>query len=86
MPDRSRKRRPRDPNQLGKFIVDIATGDVEDKPESILQELVSLKLKAQCEIEPTMTFDEFMAYIDARKSMPAMPILGNREFIVRRVQ
>jgi hypothetical protein len=34
MPDRSRKRRPRDPNQLGKFIVDIATGEVEDKPES----------------------------------------------------
>jgi len=29
MPDRSRKR-PRDPNQLGKLIVDIATGDVED--------------------------------------------------------
>ena len=29
MPDRSRKR-PRDPNKLGKLIVDIATGDVED--------------------------------------------------------
>lgn len=29
MPDRSRKR-PRDPNQLAKLIVDIATGDVED--------------------------------------------------------
>ena len=29
MPDRSRKR-PRDPNQLGKLIVDIATGDLED--------------------------------------------------------
>lgn len=28
MPDRSR--RPRDPNQLGKLIVDIATGDVQD--------------------------------------------------------
>jgi hypothetical protein len=32
MPDRSR-RRPRDPNQLGKLIVDIATGNVEDTPE-----------------------------------------------------
>jgi len=32
MPDRSRKR-PRDPNQLGKLIVDIATGEVEDVPE-----------------------------------------------------
>jgi hypothetical protein len=30
MPDRSR--RPRDPNQLGKLIVDIATGEVEDTP------------------------------------------------------
>ncbi len=31
MPDRSR--RPRDPNQLGKLIVDIATGEIEDAPE-----------------------------------------------------
>jgi hypothetical protein len=30
MPDRSR--RPRDPNQLAKLIVDIATGEVEDTP------------------------------------------------------
>jgi hypothetical protein len=30
MPDRSRKR-PRDPNQLGKLIVDIATGDSDDE-------------------------------------------------------
>jgi hypothetical protein len=29
MPDRSRKR-PRDPNQLAKLIVDIATGEIED--------------------------------------------------------
>jgi hypothetical protein len=29
VPDRSSKR-PRDPNQLGKLIVDIATGEVED--------------------------------------------------------
>jgi hypothetical protein len=33
MPDRSRKKRPRDPNQLAKLIVDIATGQVEDKPD-----------------------------------------------------
>jgi hypothetical protein len=32
MPDRSRKR-PRDPNELGKLIVDIATGEVEDTTE-----------------------------------------------------
>lgn len=31
MPDRLRKR-PRDPNQLAKLIVDIATGEVEDTP------------------------------------------------------
>jgi hypothetical protein len=29
MPDRSRKR-PRDPNQLGKLIVDLATGDSQE--------------------------------------------------------
>ncbi len=29
MPDRSRKR-PRDPNQLAKLVVDIATGEVEE--------------------------------------------------------
>jgi hypothetical protein len=29
MPDRSRKR-PRDPSQLGKLIVDIATGEAKD--------------------------------------------------------
>jgi hypothetical protein len=33
MVDRSRKPRPRDPNQLGKLIVDIATGETEDAPE-----------------------------------------------------
>jgi hypothetical protein len=34
VPDRSRKR-PRDPNQLGKLIVDIATGEADDTlPES----------------------------------------------------
>lgn len=32
MPDRSRKR-PRDPNQLGKLIVDLATGEA-DEPET----------------------------------------------------
>ena len=32
MPDRSSKR-PRDPNQLGKLVVDIATGEAEDTPE-----------------------------------------------------
>jgi hypothetical protein len=30
MPDR--RKRPRDPNQLGKLIADIATGAVEDSP------------------------------------------------------
>ena len=32
MPDRSRKR-PRDPNQLGKLIVDLATGEADETPE-----------------------------------------------------
>jgi hypothetical protein len=26
------RKRPRDPNQLGKLVVDIATGEVEDRP------------------------------------------------------
>src|SRR5271157_3785815 len=30
-----RSRRPRDPNQLGKLIVDMATGQVEDTPEDM---------------------------------------------------
>jgi hypothetical protein len=32
MPDRSRKR-PRDPNQLAKLVLDIATGEAEEIPE-----------------------------------------------------
>jgi hypothetical protein len=31
MPDRSRTRRPRDPNRLAKLMVDIAKGEVEDR-------------------------------------------------------
>jgi hypothetical protein len=27
-----RRKRPRDPNQLGKLVVDIATGEVDDRP------------------------------------------------------
>ena len=30
MPDRSRKRLPRDPNQLAKFVVDFAAGNRQD--------------------------------------------------------
>jgi hypothetical protein len=33
MPDRSRKPRPRDPNQRAKFVIDIATGAIEDKAD-----------------------------------------------------
>jgi hypothetical protein len=28
----NRRKRPGDPNQLGKLIIDIATGQVEDRP------------------------------------------------------
>jgi hypothetical protein len=31
MANRTHKKRPRDPNQLGKMIVDISVGDVEDR-------------------------------------------------------
>ena len=33
MPSRSSKKRPRDINERAKLIVDIATGEVEDKPD-----------------------------------------------------
>ena len=33
MPEGPHKKRPRDASQLGKLIVDIASGEVEDKPE-----------------------------------------------------
>ncbi len=55
-----------------------------DSVGPILQELVSRKLGSPCEIEPTMTFEQFIAYVDARRLMPAAPVLGNREFVVRR--
>ena len=32
MSDQGRKKRPRDPSQLAKMVVDIATGDTEDRP------------------------------------------------------
>ena len=38
MHDRSRKRRPRDPNQLAKLVVDIATGQIEDKPDPLSED------------------------------------------------
>ncbi len=28
-------KRPRDPNQLAKFVIDMASGEVEDRPESM---------------------------------------------------
>jgi hypothetical protein len=31
MANRTHKKRPRDPNQLGKMIVDISVGDIEDR-------------------------------------------------------
>ncbi len=43
MPDRSRKR-PRDPNQLAKLIVDIATGEVEDTAEDTAKDPAAVEL------------------------------------------
>jgi hypothetical protein len=34
----STRKRPRDPSQLGKFIVDVATGQVEDRQPTLEQE------------------------------------------------
>lgn len=35
MPNRSSKKRPRDINQLAKFIVDLSTGEAEDTPTDV---------------------------------------------------
>ena len=35
MSERTHKKRPRDPNQLGKMIVDISVGDIEDRRVAI---------------------------------------------------
>jgi hypothetical protein len=43
IPDRSRKR-PRDPNQLGKLIVDIATGAVKDPPDDSGEDAAAVAL------------------------------------------
>jgi hypothetical protein len=43
MPDRSRKR-PRDANQLGKLIVDIATGEVDDTPDEAAKDPAAVAL------------------------------------------
>ena len=38
-----------------------------DNVGPVLKDLIELKLKHAVEVEPTMTFDAFMAYVDARK-------------------
>jgi hypothetical protein len=43
MPDRSRKR-PRDPNQLGKLIVDLATGEAEEASRDAGKSLAAVEL------------------------------------------
>jgi hypothetical protein len=43
MPDRSRKR-PRDPNQLGKLIVDLATGEADETPPEDLRDPAAVAL------------------------------------------
>lgn len=66
----------------------VASKDAKEAFDSVcpvLRELITLKLKTPCEVEPAMAFNEFMACIEARESMPDTPVLGSREFIVRRV-
>jgi hypothetical protein len=43
VPDRSRKR-PRDPNQLGKLIVDLATGDAQEPDPHAGKDPAAVKL------------------------------------------
>jgi hypothetical protein len=42
MPDRSRT--PRDPNQLGKLVVDIATGEIEDEQPDMAKDPAAVAL------------------------------------------
>ena len=44
MPDRSSKKRPADLNRRAKLIVDIATGEVEDKPDYGNKNLAAVEL------------------------------------------
>lgn len=46
MPTHSPRPRPRDANQLGKMVVDIATGQLEDKAESESKPVDEVKRKA----------------------------------------
>jgi hypothetical protein len=43
MPDRSRKR-PRDPNQLGKLVVDLATGEADESAEDTRKDPAAVAL------------------------------------------
>jgi hypothetical protein len=43
MPDRSRKR-PRDPNQLAKLIVDLATGEAEESDPNVGKDPAAVEL------------------------------------------
>ena len=43
MPDRSGKR-PRDPNQLGKLIVDLATGETDETPPEDTRDPAAVEL------------------------------------------
>lgn len=37
MTDKGHKKRPRDPNQLAKLVVDIATGKLEERQETLTE-------------------------------------------------
>jgi len=64
----------------------VASKDAREAFDSlcpVLEQLINLKLKVRCEVEPAMSFDQFMDYLESRRSMSEPPILAEREFIVR---
>jgi hypothetical protein len=69
---------------VGLYVAHMDAKEAFDSVPAILQELITMKTKRPCEVEPIMTFGEFMESIKARKVPASTPVLGNAGFIVRR--
>lgn len=67
----------------GLYVASKDAREAYDSVGPVLEELLALKLKTPCEIEPAMSFDQFMASIEACKTAPDVPMRADREFIVR---
>jgi hypothetical protein len=70
----------------GLYVASKNAREAFDSVRPVLEQLISLKLKVRCEIEPVMSFDQFMAYIEARDSVRDIPSspTGSSSFGARR--